>query len=185
MEALLSYRLPDWGYRTMRLRLGLTGNGSKTSGCTYCTDQTAAMSSETLALQWYRESEQRVWSVFGRQDGLWAWAQDDQEPENEIDSHLVGRVFVAADSRHYLAGDVFITGNASGEGRYEEGRARVGAESNVSVARTFSGSVSLGPGLGRMRDVTPLLQAQRLSERLQALGRPPLSEEDVLRLASV
>jgi len=45
--------------------------------------------------------------------------------------------------------------------------------------------VDLGAGLGRVRDVTPLIRAQRLSERLTALGRKALTPYQVQKIAHV
>ena len=185
MKALLDYRLPDWGYRTMKLHFGLTGNGEKQSGCTYCSDATNASASEVLNVLWSHEGEKRVWSWNAMQAGSWNWRQTQQEPEDRIGSDLAGQLSLGVFTRNYVASDFFLTGNASAYGIYQEARANEGSYHHFSLDRTFNGSLGLGGGVGRMRDVTPVLQAQRISERLQALGRSPLSQEDVLRLASV
>jgi hypothetical protein len=92
---------------------------------------------------------------------------------------------VGADTRNYVAGDFFLRGNASGVAAYEEALVHEGSIRDLSLERSFSGNFGVGVGLGRMRDVTPVLQAQRINERFQALGRGQLSQEDVLYLASV
>jgi len=53
------------------------------------------------------------------------------------------------------------------------------------VHRDFLGTAGVGAGFGRQRNVTPIIQAQRLSERLRALGRDALSREQILELAAV
>jgi hypothetical protein len=185
MGALLSYRLPDWGYRTIHLNFGLLGNGYKNSGFPASLSETQASASQALNLQWFRESEQRTWSLFGRQSGSWNWNQTSQEPEDAIASILQGTVSAGAYSRNYISGNLFMFGSASANAQYREQRAQEDSNRDLSIRRDFSGALNLGAGLGRMRDVTPVLQAERINERLQALGRPPVPLEDVLRLASV
>jgi len=46
-------------------------------------------------------------------------------------------------------------------------------------------SLSLGAGLGRVRDVTPLIRAQRLGERLEAIGRIALTPYQIQQIARV
>mgnify|MGYP000337876300 CR=1 FL=1 len=45
--------------------------------------------------------------------------------------------------------------------------------------------VTVGVGLGRARNVAPLIRAQRLSERLKAIGRAPLSPAEIQEVARV
>jgi Tat protein secretion system quality control protein TatD with DNase activity len=62
---------------------------------------------------------------------------------------------------------------------------RNAGDENRSFGRTREYDVGAGIGIGRSRDVTPLIRAQRLSERLEALGRPPLSAHQVQQVAQV
>ena len=186
MNALLAYRLPDWGYRTISLQFSLFGHGEKNSGCPGCPGATAAAASENLQLSWYRESERRTWSWHGSQNGIWNWDQtSDRQPDDIVESQLSASLSLGTLRRDYVAGNFFMRGNASVEATYEEARAHEDTLRALALERTFRANLGLGVGVGRIRDVTPVLQAQRISERLKALGREPLSQDDVLRLASV
>jgi hypothetical protein len=186
LAPLLEYRLPDWGYRTLGVRLELTGAGTSRSGTgqSYPSFDGARMY-ERVDLSWYRESEGRTWSVAATQSGRWNWTQSEKDQSRTVGADLTGGLDVVAWERRYVHHDLSLLIKTDLGATYGETRWRYPDHRNLSVQRFFDGSLEAGIGLGRLRDVTPLLQAQRLNERLRALGREPLSDQDVQSIASV
>ncbi len=187
VSTLLDYRLPDWGYRTVTLGLGSGGLGSNRYGSMSYSDnsRTVANAQQGLYVTWHRESEPRNWSVSAGEEGDWSWQRVGTTAGRGYQSTFTEELDLSGSIRDYARGDTYLLGSADIRGRYQEDRSHQGSGGSVYLQRSLSTSVGMGAGYGRVRDVTPLLQAQRLSERLRALGREPLSREDVLRLAGV
>jgi hypothetical protein len=92
---------------------------------------------------------------------------------------------VSSSVRNYLSGNTYLVGMTNLTGAYREDWSRQQSSRTRNISRVSSGSLRLGAGVGRLRDITPVLRALRLSERLRALGRQPLATTDVQRLADV
>jgi hypothetical protein len=187
VSTLLDYRLPDWGYRTVKLGLGSGGYGSNRYGTLSYSDNSRAVANarQGLYVTWHRESEARIWSVTTGEEGGWSWQRVGTTAGRGYESTFGEDLDLSGSIRDYARGDAYLLGSLEIAGRYREDRSHQGSGGSVYLQRGLSTSGGLGAGYGRVRDVTPLLQAQRLSERLQALGREPLSREDVLRLAGI
>lgn len=187
VSALLDYRLPDWGYRTVTLGLGSGGIGANRYGSLTYSDHswTNASARQGLYMAWQRESEARTWSIAAGEEGDWSWQRVGTTAGRGYQSTFREKVNLSGSIRDYAHGNAYLLGSADLSGAYDEDRDHQGGGGSVYLLRSLSTSAGLGAGYGRVRDVTPLLQAQRLSERLQALGREPLSHEDVLRLAGI
>jgi len=103
------------------------------------------------------------------------------------DHNLVGNYGVGGGLNQYLGEGQFFLGLLGNGGQYyEESIIEV---SDADEIRNFRRNhhFGIGPsvGWGRARDVTPLIRAQRLSERLIALDRPPLTSDQVQQIARV
>ncbi len=180
VSALIAYRLPDWGYRTVDLGLDLYSSGGN-----YGVDDAQAQLSELAALSWLRESERRSWRFAVSHTGRWNWREADT-PQGESRSHaLDGGLDAQGERRHYLDERFSLLGQVTAGSTYRENSYRLNDQRLLSVGRQFAGSASLGLGWGRLRDVTPLLQARRISERLRALDRAPLGAAEERTLAEM
>ncbi len=186
LRALLDYRLPDWGYRDGKLGLEMTGQGSNSNF-----SSSTASARESVQLSWYRESEKRTSLISAGHGGSSNWLETEDNPRGDLRiSELSGSLSLNATRNSYLSERAFWMVAGDIGGGYSEERTRFDSDQNpqqnintTEVSRSFSSSLSLGVGLGRVRNVTPLIQAQRLNERLQALGRPSLSADQVTDMA--
>jgi hypothetical protein len=179
VSTLLEYRLPDWGYRTLFLGLDFMGQGHDGP----LVDYSNAELRQSLDFIRYGESEDRVWLLEANQRLNWDWNETDSL--NTTAARFNGGLTLAAELSEYLSDDIFWTGSVSLAGDYQEARSRNLSGREADFDRDFSGSVQPGMGIGQIRDVTPILRAIRLNERLRALGRTQLSPEEVQGLAEV
>jgi len=174
LSALLGYRLPDWGWRAWVIDGSFHGRGHTpttlgTAGYPRL-DYAADLQTEAT---WYRESEPRSWGLSARLSGDWARQRADDLWTLLLD----GRYRVTAHANQYLLDDRwFVSVRARTSGGYREHRVEQpdGAPEDVVVQRLHDHEASLRLGWGRIRDVTPLVRAQRLAERLVAMDRPRL-----------
>lgn len=181
LDALLQYRLPDWGYRTTRLQFALNGYGSSGQGGHY--SQGAA--SDSLHHFIYHESERGTSTISFSQGGAWEWQQSGPAGTQGVGQSYRANAGISAERKRYVSEQVFISGHAILSGSYSDRRYHGPGYRSVGLERTAYASAGVGAGLGRLRDVTPLLQALRMSERLAATGRAPLGTESVEKVASV
>jgi len=188
---LLEYRLPDWGYRTWDLDFDLGGNGTDYyRGDDNRQIQNSVYSQLSTVFLLFRESEARTWQVNGSADG--SYRRDHRGlADQEISSHnLRGGLGLGGYWWEYLGeGPFFLRANGAAGRSYDEyvEERRSGGETLESGRFARAGYLNggLGAGVGRVRDVTPLIRAQRMSERLEALDRAPLSPDQVQQVAAV
>lgn len=190
LQALLDYRLPDWGYRTWDATIDLRGQGTTNhSGSGARRTAFQRWQAETN-LQWNRFGEDRDWSVAAEGIGVYDGYRA-SDFSSDQDQHLLeGTLHAQGDATQYVGGGPFsIGGELFLRTDYSEDIRHVvfanGTIQDKRYVRDRGWSISLGPGIGRMRNVVPILRAQRLSERLQALGRPPLTRTQVAAVAAV
>jgi hypothetical protein len=179
---LLDYRLPDWGYRVWDLGFDFRGGGRQDVNDTGYFDFAIGSS-----LDMYGESEQKVWQLNSRMRGAFN-RQDydyDDDTRNGYRWLLYGEFVSGGSLRRYISTTISYAVRAAGQVRYRESVIRQGTDRHSTIDRLFDGELAAGVGLGRVRNITPLLRAQRLSERLRTLGRRPLSDHEIRRLAEV
>ena len=188
---ILEYRLPDWGYRTWDLGFALSGAGSDS----YFGDSNYNINNRfnthlTTGLVLYRESEARTKSLFADVGGEYGQFHNGN-PSSEISGHYLGGNLGASGKWQEFLGEGPVSVLASGGAGwdYKESVQESQGLGEVDEIRRFTRnhvySLSLGAGLGRVRDVTPLIRAQRLSERLEALGRAVLTPYQIQQVARV
>jgi len=192
LETLLDYRLPDWGYHRWDARLSLDGSGRNEGDYDRSRNHGLFTSSGFI----YRESEKRILrlSALGRgtysnEDRGWD-ANEDREEMSYTHDRFDLQIYLAGDLQRYVGtSDYFARGLVSGSAMYREtGDDRMeGDETSESThyTRRYDYSAAGTMGVGRMRVITPILRAKRLSERLVALGRTPLTPDQVMRAAEV
>lgn len=180
IHTLLEYRLPSWGYRTWDVGVDLDGHGRESVD-----DRSTFDTSVRTNLAVYRESESVVRSFHTGLSGSFQRANVDAANDLRDDHSRSARseVQLGAWESRYVSPSIFFTYQGSTSARYQESK-RDRAD-QLSLERYLAASVEGGVGWGRQRNVTPLLQAQRISERLSALGRERLPSKRVLELAEL
>src|SRR5262245_35515930 len=71
LNALLDYRLLDWGYRTGKLNFDLTGSGFNG----VWSENSQAVWQQALNMSWNRESEERISRISVSQRNDWNWGE--------------------------------------------------------------------------------------------------------------
>lgn len=189
VEALLDYALPTWSYRTWTINGSLSGSGREIvvdDDTTYAN----AFASDLTSLfewQWMSDTDERELSV--RVDGRYAHHERDDGAWSSKGHSLEGTADVDAAVRHYLSpGEVWGGLSIAATHHYSESVRDHGKSSVGSLdwyGNSYRYRVEAEVGAGRVRDVTPIIRAQRLGERLRALGRTGLSGSQVRRVADV
>jgi hypothetical protein len=173
IQPLLDYRLPDWGYRNWELSGSLDASGDD---------------DDPLDRQQYLSPRLRYWR-YHESEGSISWITGDltgrinrsESPSDEVSRNLDGRITLSGRTDRYFRSSWFYSLDAGIGASYAESR----RDESIRVVRDYDHNLGVGLGHGRLRDVDPLLRAKRISERLRALGRDPLPELEVERLAHV
>lgn len=190
IQALLEYRLPDWGYRTWDATFDVNGTGMDVSdkGESLIQAQNRGMLGSRLV--WRNFGEQRDWSTSARLDGSYdrsRWSDGTWEHRSD---NLQGLGSLDGEVIEYLGGGPFSVGALLlGSAEYQEYDAFHATADTTTDDTEYRRANRFGfqptVGIGRVRDVTPVIRAKRLSERLVALGRPPLTAGQVRQVAAV
>jgi hypothetical protein len=173
IQPLLDYRLPDWGYRNWELSGSLEASGDDDNPL----DRQQYLSPR-LRYGRYHESERSVRRIAGELSGGFNRLEGSSQ---DVLQDMDGRFLLSGRTDRYFRSPWFYSLNAMINADYDESR----LDDMRSVDRSFSHFLSIGLGRGHQRNVVPLLRAKRISERLRALGRDPLSDREVERLAEV
>jgi hypothetical protein len=184
---LMDYRLPDWSWYTWDVRLNMNASGAQNE----IADQDRWTSELLSRYRRFRESEDHQWDVFAVVEGTgFGRSSSLDEPLGSGDTELDTRRLAAAaqvggSSLNYLSRRFGVRLGGSVRADYQELR----IEGDVtpvtgSEGRSLAGAVRPGFSFGRIRNVDPLLRAKRVSERLVALGRPPIESQELRALAA-
>ncbi len=190
VDDLLGYRLPTWSYRVWDANFRLNGNGNdeRYAGETKFSNNTSLRFGSDYSQAW--ESEQRYLSLSVRLDGNYRRSHNGSEDLERQIRDLGGQSSLSGTIQEYLGDSPFLVqleGDAHHSYNERESAIRLGDEwdDTDSYARRRAHGTSGGIGWGRVRNVEPLLRAQRLSERLVALGRAPLTTGQIHEIATV
>jgi hypothetical protein len=190
-SSILEYRLPDWGYRTWDLGFDLGGGGAEGyAGDDFRSARNSFNTGLDTHFNLYRESERRTYRLFAFGYGNYRRSHESAADREASGHDLSGRLDLGAGWTRYLGDGPFFLRVSANTGQYyaesiEERRIADTTEEYSRYQRRHDYYGNLGGGVGRVRDVTPLIRAQRLSERLTALGRPPLSGAQVREIGRV
>lgn len=177
---LTDYRLPDWSYRVLTLTANSRANGFTMTRSDGGSDQRTANALFNAAPRFdvLYESEARTADLFMRPQLQYDYRTSEinfpdgttqQETREEFRASTMARGVL----REYMRPGRFLLVDVSGQYDYAWTRAEGDAElppGNLGNEMYYVES-RLGFGLGRVRDVTPVVRALRLDARLQALGR--------------
>jgi hypothetical protein len=188
LDALLAYRLPTWSYRTWFVDGGLDGGGADSARADETSMSNAFHFDLGSSFLWSRQSDRRDIVLEAAVDGDYDRRSDGRDELGSRRTQVSGRYELAGYYRHVWADDrpwVAVKGRVyrsyAESDRQQWGDGYDEEESNLQRRATNEGGAELG--IGRIRDVTPLVRAQRVSERLAALGRPRLTSGQVRRVA--
>ncbi len=186
---LLDYRLPAWSYRVWDLDFDLSGSGvdAHRSNVSHSTQFMTDFGTD-FRQNW--ESEERDLMVGGRFYGAYSRFRTGNSDYEEHQHQLEGSLSIDGGTQLYLGEGPFSILAAAYIGRqYTEDVSDATwygiLEEYSDYRRRSNYSGSAGVGWGRVRNVVPLLRAERLSERLVALGRSRLSSGQVREIADV
>ena len=197
VSPVTNYRVPDWSYSTLRLG----ANGSMSGNRNSSTEQNAGEYSDESsnfslagAYLYFRESEEqtfnmetRVTGTFGQQSSkIPYYSAADRESENEDRG---GTFSLDGEWRRYILKNHFIhltlMSELSAKRKTNDEKQTGLLEKSGTDDRIGSTTeMNLGYGFGRIRNVTPLIRALRIRERLKALDRDiDLDENKITKMA--
>lgn len=189
-QNLLDYRLPDWSYRVWDAQLALDGSSSEdryNSESSFDSDLSSNVGTSFLQ---NREGENRSYYLRGDLSGIYQKNKRSSDYESVSQKNIEGFLDLWASGKQHLAqGPLFVSLGARANRAYLDdffGRQRgESMDEEQYITRYRSHTLSAGLGYGRVRNVGPLLKSQRLNERIQALGRPELSDQQIQEVARV
>ena len=191
VEDLKDYRLPTWGYTSLLFHFRLDGSFSDFK---YLDDDRENSNFFGTFYPWlahYRESEKSVFDFTGSMGISYHYQRDKTNDihfeENRSENRYL-RYFLAGRWQRYMGKQPFLllSGHISGSySEIEKDTNILGVEETTrETPKSFHGIWQVGIGIGRIRNVTPVIRALRFRERLHALGKSGLlTGEDVQFLA--
>lgn len=195
LKPLLDYRLPDWGYSNFYLDFNARGSGSDLETSTAESGSRRGEFRVGPAYRLFRESEKRIvrfnaW-LDSRYSGQTQTAtsnfsnaeSEDQSRKFLLDFNILTsiREYVTSGSFLFGEGNIALDYRSTKRKNFDDGTLN---NKVVSYNRQFSVTPRIGYGIGRIRNVNPIIRAIRLKERASALGsRLDFSNQDILDAA--
>ena len=181
---LEDYRLPDWDYSVFYL--DFMGNINTVDQFNDA-QSSSGTGRATPTYLFYRESEEIILDAgvslplqFSRQSSESATGNETTTTDFTTDFSAFGS------GKYYLQDDIFATGGA----QFDLNTFRRDRESDIgddTFMRDIDSRIQLnaGAGIGRVRNVTPVIRALRFNERFNTLGAGDLGDDQIQDLASV
>ncbi len=184
ISVLLDYRLPDWWSRTWTAIADLNGGASDFSGPdgSWQYDDNLLLHLDTSA-RWDVEGERTQAFVRARIAGS---GEKDRGASQNVDNRgRTGDVSASISGgwSHYITDRWSTSLGGGGSWSYMEQIFEQDDSEMRQFTRSYAANAYAGIGYGRIRDVTPVIRAARLNERLRSLGHDPLAPVDVIRVA--
>jgi hypothetical protein len=187
---LLNYRLPTWSYRTWEADFSLNGGGhdARIAG-----EKSIYNSFNTgLGSDFFhsRQSEICTRTLRAQVDGYYARSHSAQSDSENSGHTLMGRYNLGLDAKRYLGTRplgviVGLDQGLSYDERINSSRYESSTEETEQYSRRNTHGFEIGAVWGRARNVVPLIRAQRLSERLAAMGYRRLTAAETQQVAEV
>ena len=189
IESVLDYRLPSWGYTETSLRFDLRGDGSDAWG-RYERETVTGRIMLSPTFRRYHESEENLTFLDLDLDADWSLLKTDENGAGrEIERVDVGFGLAAKWDRYFRPERFLITGCDADLSYMEEQDHRYSEKYDqklTGVIKNYKASAGIGIGIGRVRDVTPLIRALRFNERFKVLGKAGgLCRDDIQSIAGV
>jgi len=198
-KPLLDYRLPTWGYRTLSADIGYRGDKNYSDYRHQNSDYSSLYFSLNSNYACYRESEKNILQLglyfyghFNREAGEDINEQTDHK-HNILEKRFNSNYRVHLGINHYITPNSFLAFATSSDGYYWEqdtetrnttAGLEVGYARDGALNRDYEADGRIGYGIGRVRNVTPVLRALRLNERLAALQKErALNPDEITEMA--
>ncbi len=195
------YRLPSWSFTTVLLNLSggaRRGSNSSERDIVGSPEDRSTVTGLRLnlapSLETFTESEDRRFRLnltpTLRVRGGGNTDEENNEQVSESDFRRVETALdINVDLTEYVAGDLFLqarTDNAAKYNRrtFEATTGGMQARDALDLEVDYSSRTRLGIGFGRLRDVTPVIRALRVRERLKELGRADVLSSDNVQAAA-
>ncbi len=196
---LYDYRLPEWGYAIALIDFETDGHGYHYNA------EDLSNSSENYSYQLlpsysrYSESEKKICSQYIKINNGYSYQQHKQNTSVislTTDKRADFRLMLGNSSKRYF-NDLLYLHFASdhyfqySDSKYSSKRSNSNGNltvvfKNISISRNYNTQLNLGIGLGRLRNITPIIRAMRFNERLSLLtGKNDLSETDIMTLSEL
>lgn len=207
-QYLLDYRLPDWGYTNFSIRTGSIGTNGRYSWSREINDNPTISNNENdvsnrifnlnviPTFQLYKESEQRVFSLNTFTELSRNTLRYKQESENmsggmeqsRLNKNNAMRTVLAAENNYYLSSNSFLITNLYSEIQWSKQVQDIDSNGSSTIDeeelnRTIMVRPQIGIGVGRIRNVTPVIRAIRMNERFIALGNESFDRDEILNSA--
>lgn len=198
---IYDYRIPDWGYHRLYLYFyaSLYGNDEDNdknpSEREYTNSQYYGRFQPYFNL--YQTSEKYIFSLYSFVNSSYQYYQyrdeDDNDIQKSIDRSFDHDFNLNGNLNQYYSRLFYLGYNTANSFEYNENRGQykyidknIGTTSDSKssyIQRIYKTQFRFGPGLGRVRNVTPVFRALRFSERMRDIGKTAgLSEQDIKSL---
>ncbi|HHP7238550.1 hypothetical protein [Longibacter sp.] len=194
------YRLPTWSYTN--LWLNVSSSGSRSTRSTDLQDPLQIDREQTRSslatsfrpeAETFYESEQRTFEL--RVTPVFDYDRRTQDEEagnasREEDVRTVtSAIGVDLEWNEYVQENFFLAARTSNQAAYLNRSTTINEplspEDDVqNLGVVYASRARLGVGFGRVRDVTPVVRALRVRERLRALGREEVMGADAVQAAA-
>ncbi len=197
---LYNYRLPDWGYSKALIEFELRGSGYHYNE--YVNLSTVNENYSYLLLPSYSryyEGEKKIYFQYAELSNDYSYEQrKDKTPLTRIitDKRKELRLSLGNSIKSYLNKSLYTHLKSDNYFDYYDSKYSVQQGSsnstatmvfkNNSFSRRYNTRLNLGIGLGRLRNITPIITALRFNERLTLLtGKNHLDEADIMALSEL
>ena len=189
-QSIFDYRLPDWSYRNASASFDFLARGRSLENEDSSDDRSQTDLSLNGSIAWKFESEAQDLRLLVSDSNQ--FRRSDQEFDSDLGPDLdrtttviQSRLVTSADWDRYVAGDFAVTTGVRANLSYDESEIDE-ADSQfdrIMVGRSAFLTAEAGVAWGRRRNVTPVVRAERVAERMLALGRSRPTRGQILRLA--
>jgi len=188
-DLVKQYRLPDWGYSQIRLKLDGYGrlNREDRFADIYGNNHTEDISARIrFTPDYYRvfQSEKLNYSLQAYLSS-WMYYKENKFPFNRIRRDYYNSLHISGYFNNYFSDDLFVYTSIGTRYHYDEKNNSENYSNNDRLDRGIESNLSVGIGKGRVRDVSPVFKALRLKERIEALNKGlSLSEDQIKKIAA-
>jgi hypothetical protein len=198
-DLLYDYRLPDWGYSKALIEFETRGSGY------HYNYEDGSNVSENYSYQLlpsysrYYEGEKKICSQYVELNSGYSYARRKQRFSNIniiTDKRNEFRLTFGNSMKRYLNDLLYVHLISDNYFQYDDSKysykytypdsAEHVESKNNSISRNYNTQLNMGIGLGRLRNITPIIRALRFNERLTLLsGINDLSKADIIALSEL